>query len=190
MVVGFAAINQFSMDSVTSVHVCPKSSATHATLSVQVWSMRGVVYNEMDLHGEVCTKRPMLSMIWWEIEGFHLAVRDGCRKLGGHGREMILRRSGDSHLVNFEFEDELQGCKKPLSRDLTGLMTHENSGVACHSATADGMKTVMFQVYSAAAVVDERRVASATMDLPRCEAVESQKSAQVPVAPLYCVCIV
>ena len=66
MVVGFAAINQFSMDSVTSVHVCPKSSATHATLSVQVWSMRGVVYNEMDLHGEVCTKRPMLTMIWWD----------------------------------------------------------------------------------------------------------------------------
>ena len=39
--------------------------------------------------------------------------------------------------MNFEFEDELQGCKKPMSRDLTGLMTHENSGVACHSTTAD-----------------------------------------------------
>ena len=74
MVVGFVAINQFSMDSVTSVHVCPKSSATHATLSLKVWGMRGVVHNEMDLHGEVCTRRPMLSMICWEIEGFHLTV--------------------------------------------------------------------------------------------------------------------
>ena len=91
MVVGFVAINQFSMDSVTSVRVCPKSSATHATLSLEVWCMREVVYNAMDLHGEVCTERPMLSMIWWEIEGFHLTVGDGCRKLGGHGREMILR---------------------------------------------------------------------------------------------------
>ena len=80
MVAGFVAINQFSMDSVTSVHVCPKSSATHATLSLKGWGMRGVVCNEMDLHREVCTRRPMLSVIWWEIEGFHLTVGDGCRK--------------------------------------------------------------------------------------------------------------
>ena len=105
MVVGFVAINKLSMDSVTSVHVCPKSSATHATLSLKVWCMRGAVCNEMDLHGEVCTKRPMLSMIWWEIEGFHLTVGDGCRKLGGPGREMILRRNGDSHHVNVEYKD-------------------------------------------------------------------------------------
>ena len=85
MVVGFVAINQFSMDSVTSVHVCPKSYATHATLSLKVWSMREVVYNEMDLHGEVFTVKvlavvcegrrgPMRPMTWWEIEGFHLTV--------------------------------------------------------------------------------------------------------------------
>ena len=43
MVVGFVAINQFSRDSVTSVHVCPKSYATHATLSVQVWGVQEVV---------------------------------------------------------------------------------------------------------------------------------------------------
>ena len=61
MVVGFVAINQISMDSVTSVRVCPKSSATHATLSLEVWCMREVVYNAMDLHGELCTERPMLS---------------------------------------------------------------------------------------------------------------------------------
>ena len=100
MVVGFVAINQISVDSVTSVHVYPKSSATHATLSLSVRGLREVVYNEMDLHGEVFTvkvlavvcegrRRPMLSTIWWEIEGFHLTVGDGCRKLGGHGREMI-----------------------------------------------------------------------------------------------------
>ena len=42
MVVGFVAINQFSVDFVTSVHVCPKSYATHATLSLKVWGMREV----------------------------------------------------------------------------------------------------------------------------------------------------
>ena len=127
----------------------------------------------MDLHSEVCTRSPMLSIILWEIEGFQLTVGDGCRKLGGHGREMILLRNGDSHLVNDEFEDELQGCKKPMSRDLAGLMTHENSGVEGHSATAD---------------VDEN--SDVAGELPRCEVVESQKSAQVPAAPLYCACIV
>ena len=140
----------------------------------------------MDLHGEVFTvkvlavvcegrRRPMRPMTWWEIEGFYLTIGDGCRKLGGHGREMILRRSGDSRLVDVEFVDELQECKKPMPRDLTGLMTNENSGVAG---------------YSAAAVVEARRVASSTIELPRCEAVESQKSAQVPDAPLYCAFVV
>ena len=164
MVFGFVAINQFSMDSVTSVHVCPNSFDTQATLSLKVWCMRGVVYNVLDLHGEVCTRRPMLSMIWWEIEGFHLTVGDGCRKLGGHGREMILRRNGDSYLVNVEFKDGLLECKKSKVRDVTCLVTQKNSDVAG---------------YSAAAVVDERRVARSTIELPRCEAVESRKSAQV-----------
>ena len=77
--------------------------------------------------------------------------------------------------MNVEFQDELQECKKPMSRDLTGLMTHENSDVAG---------------YSAAAVVDARRVASSTIELRRCEAVESQKSAQAPAAPLYCAFVV
>ena len=50
MVVGFAAIKQFSVDSVASVHVCPKSCATHATL-FKVSGMREVVSNEINLHG-------------------------------------------------------------------------------------------------------------------------------------------
>ena len=69
----------------------------------------------MNLHGELFTvkvfavvcegrRRQLLSMIWWEIEGFLLTVGDGCRKLGGHGQEMILRRDGDSHRVNDESE--------------------------------------------------------------------------------------
>ena len=62
---------------------------------------------------------------------------------------MILRTNGDSHHVNVEFEHELQGCKKPMSRDLAGLMTHENSGVAGHSTAAD---------------VDERRLVSSTIE--------------------------
>ena len=133
MVVGVITINQFSVDFVTSVHVCPKNSDTHATLSLKVWGMREVVSNEMNLHGEVFTvtvfavvcegrRRQLLSMIWWEIEGFLLTV--------GHGRVMILRRDGDSHHVNVEFKSELQWCKSPMLRDLTGLVTHEDSDVA------------------------------------------------------------
>ena len=65
-----------------------------------------------------------------------------------------------------------------------------DSGVAGHSATDDVDKNSDVAGYSSAAVVDERRVARSTIELPRCEAVESQKSAQVPVAPLCCACIV
>ena len=182
MVVGFITINQFSVDFVTSVHVCPKNSATLAALSLKVWGMREVVSNEMNLHGEVFTvkvfavvcegrRRQLLSMIWWEIEGFLLTLGDGCWKLGGHGREMILRRDGYSHLVNVEFKSELQWCKSPMLRDVT----HEDSDVAG---------------YSAAAFVDERRVASSTIELPSCEAVESHTSSQVPFASLCRACIV
>ena len=68
-------------------------------------------------------------------------------------------------------------------------MTHENSGWADHSATADADEESDVAGYSAAAIVDERRVASSTIELPSCEAVESQKSAQVPFAPLCRACI-
>ena len=74
-----------------------------------------------------------------------------------------------------EFENELQGCKKPMSRELTGLMPHKKSGVAGHSVTADVDENSDVAGNSAAAVVDERRVASSTIELTRCEAVESQK---------------
>ena len=113
-------IKQFFVDSVTSVHVCPRSYATYATSSIKVWCMREVVYNEINLHGEVFTvkvfavvcegrRRQLLSMIWWEIEGFLLTVGYGCRKLVAHGQEMILLRDLDSRLVNDESENVLQG---------------------------------------------------------------------------------
>ena len=128
MVVVFITINQFSVDFLTSVYVCPKSYVTYTTLSLKVWCMPEVVYNETNLHDEVFTMKvfavvcegrrlQLLSMISWEIDGFHLTVGDDCRKLEGHGREMILRRDGDSSLLNDESENELQGCKKPMSRD-------------------------------------------------------------------------
>ena len=88
---------------------------------------------------------------------------------------MILRRNGDSHLVNVEFKDGLLGCKKSMLRDLTGLVTRKNSDVASHSA---------------AAVVDERRVASTTIELYRCKTVEPHTSTQFPFAPLCRACIV
>ena len=53
MVVGFITHKQFSVDFVTSMHVCPKSYATYATLSLKVWCVREVVSNETNLHGEV-----------------------------------------------------------------------------------------------------------------------------------------
>ena len=153
--------------------------------------MREVVYNAMDLHGEVFTvkipfvvcevRRPMLSMAMLEDKGFHLTVGRGRWKLGGHGREMILRSNGDSHLVNVDFEDELQGCKKPMSRDLTSLMTHENSGVTSHSATADVDENSDVAGYSAAAVVDERRVASSIIELPKCGVAEVGSSSRCSI---------
>ena len=97
MVVGFITIKRFSVHCVTS----DASYATYANFSQMFGGMREVVYNEMNLHGEVFTVKvfavvcegrrlQLLSMIWWEIEGFLLTVGDDCRKLGGHGREMIL----------------------------------------------------------------------------------------------------
>ena len=64
-----------------------KSYATYETLSLKVWSVREVVSNEMNLHGDMFKvkvfavvsegrRRQLLSMIWWEIEGFLLTV--GC----------------------------------------------------------------------------------------------------------------
>ena len=88
---------------------------------------------------------------------------------------MILRRDGDSHLVNDESENELQGARNPCRE-----MTHENS----RSVSADADEKSDVAGCSSAAVVDERRVAS-SIGLPRCGSVKSQKSAQVPM--LHCV---
>ena len=112
------------VDSGAYVHVCPKSFATHVTLQalptcwqgldlrsasgkkLKVWGMREDVCNAMDLHGKVFTvkisvvvcevRRPLLSMAMLEDRGFHLTVKDGCQKLGVHGREIYLRRQGNS----------------------------------------------------------------------------------------------
>ena len=150
MVVGFVAINQFFRDSVTSVHVCPKSSAIHTTLSLKVRGMRGVVRRD----GSALRRAHKTSDAVHDSRGW---LPETWRSWS----RVILRRNGDSHLVSVEFEDDLQGSKKSMSRDFTRLMTHENCDVAG---------------YSAVTVVDERRVARSTIELPRCEAVESQMS--------------
>ena len=86
---------------------------------LKVWGMREVVYNAMDLHGKVFTvrvpfgvvcevRRPLLSLAMLDDKGFHLTVKDGCWKLGGHGREINLRRQGNSYLVDVEFRDGLR----------------------------------------------------------------------------------
>ena len=96
------------VDSGAHVHVCPRSYATHATLQslperwrgldlrsasgkmLKVWGMREVAYNALDLQGRVFTvkipfvvcevRRPLLSLAMLEDKGFHMTVKDGCRK--------------------------------------------------------------------------------------------------------------
>ena len=58
------------------------------------------------------------------------------------------------------------------------------------SATADADEESDVAGYSAAAFVDERRVASSTIELPSCELVESHTSTQVLFVPLCRACIV
>ena len=122
--------------------MCPKSYATHATLQslperwrgldlrsasgkmLKIWGMREVVYNAVDLQERVFTvkipfvvcevRRPLLSLAMLEDKGFHMTVKDGCRKLGGHGREMNLQRQGNSYLVDVEFRGGLLEKRKRL----------------------------------------------------------------------------
>ena len=95
---------------------------------LKVWGMREVVYNAMDLHGKVFTvkipfvvcevRRPLLSLAMLEDKGFHLTVKDGYGKLGGHGREINLRRQGNSYLVDVEFKGGPLESKKSMLRGL------------------------------------------------------------------------
>ena len=63
----------------------------------------------------VCeVRRPLLSLAMLEEKGFHMTVKDGCRKLGGHGREMNLQRQGNSYLVDVEFRGGLLEKKKEI----------------------------------------------------------------------------
>ena len=94
--------------------------------SISMWQDAQSLYNAMDPHGEVFTvktpfvgcevRRPMLSMAMLEEKGLHLTVGDGCQKLGGHGREIIPRRKGNSYLVDVEFKDGLLGCEESMLR--------------------------------------------------------------------------
>ena len=185
------------------MHVCPKSYATDATLEalpacwrgldlrsksgkmLKVWGMREVVYNAMDLHGKVFTvripfvvcalQRPLLSLAMLEDKGFHLTVKDGCRKLGGHGREINLRRQGNSCLVDVEFQGGLLECEKSMLRGPPGLVAPVDRGVAGLSATVN---------------VDERRaVTISPPEMPKREAVESHQLAHIPFAPWCRACI-
>ena len=127
------------------VDVCPRSLTTHVSLQalrgcwrrldlrpasvkmLKVWGMREVAFNAMDQHRKVFSvmipfvvcevRRPLLSMTMLEDKGFHLTVFGDCRKLGGHGREMTLRRQGNSYFVDVEFRGEPKSpVEKRLSR--------------------------------------------------------------------------
>ena len=107
--------------------------------------MREVAYNALDLHGRVFTvkipfvvcevRRPLLSLAMLEDKGLQLTVKDGCRKLGGHGREMNLQRQGNSYLVDVEFRGGLLEKRKEIGFP-PGLVAPVDSGVAGLSATA------------------------------------------------------
>ena len=63
-----------------------------------------------------------------EDKGFHLTVKDG--------REMILRRQGNSYVDDVEFRGGLLECKNTMLRGPPGLVAPVDSGVAGLSATA------------------------------------------------------
>ena len=93
---------------------------------------------------------------------------------------MILRREGNSYLVDFEFKDGLLGSEESMLRGPPGLVAHENSGVAGLLATGGVDENSGVACLSAAGVVEERRaVASSTTELPSCEAVESHELTHV-----------
>ena len=163
MVADSMTIEQLSMDGAHSlvvdsgahVHVCPKSYGTHASLQslperwrgLDLRSASGKVLkdNALDLQGRVFTvkipfvvcevRRPLLSLAMLQDKGFHMTVKDGCRKLGGHGREMNLQRQGNSYLVDVEFRSGLLEKKKEIGFP-PGLVALVDSGVAGLSATA------------------------------------------------------
>ena len=96
----------------------PRNDASHAPLQslpehwrgldlrsasgkmLKLWGMREVAYNAQDMNGKRFTVRipfvvfqvrgSLLSLAMLEDRGFHVTVKDGCRILGGHGREMCL----------------------------------------------------------------------------------------------------
>ena len=111
-----------------------------------------------------------------EDKGFHLTVKDGCRKLGGHGRESNLRRQGKNYyLVDVEFQGGLLEREKSMLRGPPGLVAPVDSGAASLSATGG---------------VDERRaVTISTSEMPSREAVESHQVAHIPFAPWCRACI-
>ena len=96
-----------------------------------------------------------------EDKGFHLTVKDGCRKRGGHGREINLRRPG------------LLECEKSMLRGPPSLVGPVDSGVALLSATAG---------------VDESSYHFNTRNASR-EAVEQHQSTHIPFAPSCRACI-
>ena len=141
-------------------------------------------YNALDLLGKVFTvkipfvvcevKRPLLSLAMLEDMGFHVTVQDGCRKLGGHGHEMNLRRQGNSYLVDVEFRGGLLEKRTEIGF-LLGLVAPVDSVVVGLSTTAG---------------VDERRaVTISTPEAPSREAVESHLLTHIPFAPWCRACI-
>ena len=114
---------------------------------LKVWGMREVAYNALDLQGRVFTgedsvcchvrlEGPLLSQAVLEDKGSHMTVKDGCRKLGGHGREMNLQRQGNSYLVDMAVSRRTVERKRKRLGSLLVSWLLWTVGVAGLSATA------------------------------------------------------
>ena len=100
----------------------------------------------MDLHGKVFTvkipfvcevRRPLLSLATLEDKGFHLTVKKmAAGNLEVMVESLILRRQGNSHLVDVEFRGGLLECKRTTLRGSPGLVAPVDSGVAGLPAAA------------------------------------------------------
>ena len=84
----------------------------------------------------VCeVRKPLLSLAMLEDRGFHVTVGCGSRILGGHGREMCLRRKENSYHVDMEFRGGLLEKRRKIGLP-PGLVARVDSDVASLSVIA------------------------------------------------------
>ena len=174
--------------------------------------MREVACSALDVDGKVFTvripffvcevRKPLLTLAMLVHRGFHVTVGCGGRILGGHGREMCLRRKENSYLVDILFRSGLlekrrkigflPGLMASLVIDVPGLSVTAGVNekraliVAGLFATAgeNERRTASMAGHSVIAGLEKRRaVTISTPTIPRRETVKSHHLAHVPYVP-------